>query len=118
MTFPKRNAFAKDRRTGQIVRVREESPGGTNWMVRTAYKTDGYWVGSADLEPAKDPHTWDRSKLVLFLTVLAVAFVSGWSTATEIGELGGSWVLIVSAGATSAFGVWCALVNLTGLVRL
>lgn len=118
MTFPKRHAFATDRRTGQIVKVTEESPGGENWMVRTVYKTDGYWVRSADLEPAKDPHPWDRSRGILALVVLAVAVFSGYSTASEISALGGSWVSVVSTGAMVAFGVQCALAGLTGLVRL
>lgn len=67
----KRGGFAKDQRTGQVVKVAEV--GGRDYMVRPAYKSDGYWVAPEHLVPARDPHTWGVRHLLTALVVLAVA---------------------------------------------
>lgn len=76
---PKRGGFAKDRRTGQIVRVKEI--GGTDALVHPAYKSDGFWVQKTDLVPVPDPHEWKPRHLLVLLALLAfTAFVctSAW----------------------------------------
>ena len=76
MSFPQRGAFARDKRTGTVVRIAEEGMDGKTWMVRTAYKSDGYWTASADLEPARDPHALrprDLWKVAVLVFAVAVA---------------------------------------------
>lgn len=75
MTFPQRGAFARDKRTGALVRVTEEGMSGSDWMVRTVYKSDGYWAVSADLEPARDPHALrprDLWKVAVLVALVAL----------------------------------------------
>lgn len=75
----KRGGYAKDTRTGQVVRVKEI--GGTNVLVRTAYKSDGLWVQRMDLTPVRDPHEWTGIHLVHLLVLVAATSLlctGGW----------------------------------------
>jgi hypothetical protein len=67
----RRGGFARDKRTGAVVKVAEK--GGRDWMVRPAYKSDGYWTGPENLTPVPDPHALVGWTLVRFFVVLAVA---------------------------------------------
>jgi len=78
----KRGAFAKDTRTGQVVKVAEA--GGRDVMVRPAYKSDGYWVSREQLDPAQDPHEWTWKTLFLFLVSLAMAAGSSYGMWTDM----------------------------------
>lgn len=73
----RRGGFARDERTGQVVKVREI--GGTDVLVRPAYRSDALWVPKADLHPVRDPHEWGGMELikVLLLAVVLGLFVSG-----------------------------------------
>lgn len=117
MAFPKRGSFAKDIRTGQIVQVREESHGGTTWMVRTARKSDGYWVATANLEPAKNPHDLNRSGWFLLLIVLSVAVFTAYRVGTEIYSTGNGLPFAVVVAVSTCYAVFVGLVQLTGLFR-
>lgn len=70
-TRVKRGGFARDTRTGHVVRVAEI--GGRDVMVKTAYKSDGYWVDPAHLAPTTDPHAWGWRQLIWLLLALAGA---------------------------------------------
>ena len=74
-TLPlKRGGFARDNRTGQIVKIKEW--GGTDSLVTQAYKSDGFWVNRTHLTAVEDPHAWTGWTLVRFLFSLAGAFVA------------------------------------------
>lgn len=77
VTRTKRGSFAKDTRTGQVVKVAEI--GGRDVMVKTAYKTDGIWVDPAHLVPAQDPHAWTWKSLLWLLVALAAGVFTGYS---------------------------------------
>ena len=72
----KRGGFARDTRTNAIVKVTEK--GGRDWMVKPAYKTDGYWVGPEHLRAAQDPHIWTGSSFVKAFVCLAASLFSVW----------------------------------------
>jgi hypothetical protein len=77
-TSIKRGGFAKDTRTGAIVKVTEK--GGRDWMVKPAYKSDGYWTAPENLVPAKDPHEPGAGWLFAFL----FSVVAGAATAFSV----------------------------------
>lgn len=118
MSFPKRGGFAKDTRTGQAVRVTEESPGGEQWMVRPLYKTDGYWVARTHLEPGRDPHAWTYPNWVLALLLFAISGVTGGLIMNQISSLGGGLLLTMSVGLCTVSTVLSFLLKVTGLYRL
>lgn len=110
---PKRGGFAKDRRTGQTVRVKET--GGTDVLVRPAYKSDGFWVPKADLVPAQDPHRWTGMHLLGFLLVLLVQGVVSWGFwLTTAGDPFNRAVLVFTASLTTLG----YLARWTGLLRV
>jgi hypothetical protein len=119
MTFPKRGGFAKDTRTGLTVKIHEESesPEGSTWMVRVVHKSDGYWVSSANLRPAKNPYDWNRTQWMMLLVVLAVSAFAGYGAASEISNLGGDLLFTVSAGALIGSGAFDLLTRITGLAK-
>lgn len=82
----KRGGYAKDTRTGQVVRVKEI--GGTDVLVQTAYKSDGLWVQRTDLTPVRDPHEWTGSHFIRLLILVAVTSwlcTSGWLSLADAG---------------------------------
>lgn len=86
----KRGGFARDRRTGAVVKVAEQ--GGRDWMVKPAYKTDGYWAAPADLVPVRDPHEWGwKQAVALLFALLAGAWVAygHYADLTDHGFSGG-----------------------------
>ncbi len=76
-TRPDRGTFARDIRTQQIVRVAEHGRG-SDVMVRTAYKADGYWMDAEHLRPVRDPHAWSARHLVLFAVCLLLGAASAY----------------------------------------
>lgn len=95
---PKRGTFATDRRTGQVVKIAEHGRGG-DVMVKTAYKTDGYWTSVADLERAEDPHAWSWKQLVFLLIALAAGVFTGINVGHDF----------AAHGYTGAEAFWYAL---------
>jgi hypothetical protein len=85
----KRGGFAKDNRTGQIVRVKEI--GGTDVMIRTAYKSDAYWVQKTDLVPVPDPHAWKGGELAKFLLLLVFMAGVGWGGWAALDGVDDAW---------------------------
>lgn len=82
----RRGGYAKDARTGQVVRVKEI--GGTDVLVRTAYKSDGLWVLKDNLVPVRDPHEWTGSHLVRLLVLVAATSLmcaSAWVSLADAG---------------------------------
>lgn len=109
---PKRGGFAKDQRTGQIVRVKEMS--GTDALVRPAYKSDGFWVPKADLRPVRDPHEWTGLHLLGFLLVLLAQGLVSWGFwLTTAGDPFNRAVLVFTASLTTV----SFLARWTGLLR-
>lgn len=84
-----RGGFAKDKRTGTVVKVAEK--GGRDWMVKPAYKSDGYWTAPDNLVWATDPHPANAKWLIKFLlAMLAGAWIaySGFNDMTGHGFSG------------------------------
>lgn len=113
----KRGGFAKDRRTGAVVKVAEK--GGRDWMVRPAYKSDGYWTAPENLVPIGDPHAWTGRQA--FWTLVALLVSSGvayriFSEVTAQG-LGTSDAIACCAFPTGVIAL-VLLMRLFGLTRL
>jgi hypothetical protein len=66
----RRGQFVRHNVTGQVFLVKEHGRG-ADYMVRTAHKSDGIWVGATDVTPCKDPHPWNWTHLLR----VAVAFM-------------------------------------------
>lgn len=110
----KRGGFARDRRTGQIVRVKEQ--GGSHWLVHPAYKSDGYWTETENLDVATNPHRYSGWHLLLMLGSLGIAVGTGWGLYQDLAgaaEQGSRWIATVAVGG----GVFAAMSRLLGLIR-
>lgn len=116
MTFPKRGGTAVDTRTGQAVRIAEESPGRQQWMVRPLHK-DGYWTAAAFLEPGRDPHAWTYSNWILGVLLYAASVLLGYVFVLEIFDLGGSFWLAWGTAAAVTHTSLSVLLRVTGLSR-
>lgn len=92
----KRGAFAMDNRTGQVVRVAEK--GGGNCMVRTAYKSDSYWMPEKELTPVPDPHAWKGGEMALFLVLIVFTAFLSWSGWRALSEVDDTWVRTMYGG--------------------
>lgn len=115
--FPARGAFARVRSTGQVVKVAEQGRG-DDWMVRPAYRSDGFWIGSADLDPSRDPHAWTPGRLMALLAVSAVAVLLGVAAGHRMVTHGVPWGdAVVQAGVPSGALSWYVLMSLAGLNR-
>lgn len=89
-TTVKRGGFARDIRTGAVVKVAEV--GGRDLMVRPAYKSDGYWTAPANLEPATDPHPVTGRRFVALLLLMGVVCaLSSGITRDLLGHGFGIW---------------------------
>lgn len=112
----KRGGFARDARTGQIVRIAEV--GGRDWMVRTAYKSDGYWADSSHLVPVQDPHIWTGKDLVLLVVMIMLAGWGAYSTYVDLTGYGVPGANAVTSGSLPVGAViWFGLGRLFRLVR-
>jgi hypothetical protein len=99
----KRGGFAKDRRTGAVVKVAEK--GGRDWMVKPAYKSDGYWTAPENLVPVKNPYTWTGGHFVRFVLVILIASAMAY----------GAWSKMTGHGVGGEDAFWNAALP-TGLV--
>lgn len=105
----KRGGFARDRRTGAVVKVAEK--GGRDWMVKPAYKTDGYWTAPENLVPARDPHEWTGRRWVGFLFGLAAGAVVAWHMYNDLTGHGfGSADAVSYSAPSGVLAMWLARV--------
>lgn len=86
----KRGGFARDGRTGQVVKVVEYGRG-RDCRVAVAYKSDGYWCGWEDLSPATDPHAWGGKQGFLFLLTLVLAGLAAYFAFDTMTAHGLAW---------------------------
>lgn len=112
----KRGSWARDRRTGQIVKVAETRMG-DDYLVRPGYRSDGFWVPWVYLDPAPDPHAWTRRDR---LKAAGVCLLSLWAAASVVWDVLRGDVGPVSAvvyGCCAAHVVGTVLAEWTGLKR-
>jgi len=112
----KRKSYAMDVRTGQVVRVEEQ--GGTNYMVKTAYKSDGYWCERSDLTPVGDPHIWTGRQLIGFLVVLIIVGLTVYGAFSVLTDHGLDGTTALLYALPDGFLSWTILGYWTKLVRL
>jgi hypothetical protein len=112
----KRKSYAMDVRTGQVVRIEEQ--GGANYMVRTAYKSDGYWCERSDLTPVGNPHLWSGGQLFLFLVVLAFCAWTSYSAFDTFTSQGMSNGYAFCYAVPPGILAWIFLAYWTRLVRI
>lgn len=112
-TALKRGGFARDKRTGQVVKITEQ--GGRDWMVKAAYKSDGYWVGPENLESTRDPHLWTGWHLVRFLAALGLALYCAYGMWTS---LDGDPASVFSASFCTGSFALVAAAKLFGVSRI
>lgn len=117
MTFPQRGGHARDKRTGAYVYVAEAGADGASWLVRTVYKSDGYWAASADLEPSADPHAWTIRHLWRLVVVFLAAVWAGCAASFQMQKAGMGGGGVIVYGIVISYGVGMALSRLSGLNR-
>lgn len=117
MSGLKRGGYARDRRIGTYVRIAEQGMDGASWMVRPAYRSDGYWAATADLEPSADPHAWTGREMVKFVVCVAVSMLCAWGVATRMAHAGLEAGEAISYSTGVAYTVGAGMALLTGLRR-
>jgi len=113
----KRDEFVRHNLTGQVFKVHEHGRG-SDYLVKTAYKSDGVWVGRAEVTPCKDPHEWTGWHLLGVLIVLVLSGWTSWQTWSDLTAHGLSgwdafWEGAGPIGAVSLI-LW---LNISGLSR-
>lgn len=104
----KRGGYARDARTGQIVRIKEW--GGTDALVAPAYKSDGQWVNRSQLTPVRDPHEWTSKTWLKFLVVLIIATLTAYGPFHAFRSHG----ISLADSLVYAFPAWLLLLGLGG----